>query len=71
MIPNEKISMELGPTDTSMQVPSPVFTTFSVEGKEILRIDNSGMVYKGKRIEDAGEAHSAFIEAMGRLGVLP
>jgi hypothetical protein len=31
---------------------------------EILRLDRSGMTYKGKRIEDAGEAHKAFLEAM-------
>jgi hypothetical protein len=31
---------------------------------EILRIDADGMTYKGQRIEDAGEAHRAFIEAM-------
>jgi hypothetical protein len=36
-------------------------------GEEILRVDEKGMTYKGVRIEDAGEAHRAFIEAMGRM----
>ncbi|HEX2898833.1 MAG TPA: hypothetical protein VHS96_03840 [Bacteroidia bacterium] len=30
----------------------------------ILVLDKNGMTYKGHRIEDAGEAHRAFIEAM-------
>lgn len=33
-------------------------------GQEILRINKDGMLYKGKLIEDAGEAHRAFLEAM-------
>lgn len=31
---------------------------------EIMRLDKDGMLYKGKRIEDAGEAHRLFVEVM-------
>ena len=33
-------------------------------GIEILRLDIDGMVYKGQRIEDGGEAHRAFLLTM-------
>jgi hypothetical protein len=32
--------------------------------REIMRLDAEGMTYKGQRIEDAGEAHRAFLETM-------
>lgn len=35
--------------------------------EEVLRLDKDGMTYKGQRIEDAGEAHRAFLEAMRTL----
>ena len=31
---------------------------------EIMRLDSTGMTYMGKRIEDAGEAHKAFLETL-------
>lgn len=37
---------------------------FLANKTEILRLDHTGMTYKGQRIEDAGEAHRAFIEVM-------
>ena len=43
---------------------SPSSTRFYAGGEEILRLDNTGMTYKGQRIEDAGEAHRAFLETM-------
>lgn len=55
------------PTDkenTSFQVPATSLIAFHPAGVEVLRIDKDGMVYKGKRIEDAGEAHRAFLEVM-------
>ena len=33
-------------------------------GTEVMRLDLTGMTYKGQRIEDAGEAHRVFLEAM-------
>ena len=33
----------------------------------VLVLDKDGMTYKGKRIEDAGEAHRAFLDAMAML----
>ncbi len=38
-------------------------------GEEVIRLDEKGMVYMGKRIEDAGEARQAFLAAMDRIGV--
>ena len=36
------------------------------DGNIILRVDDEGFDYKGKRIEDAGEAYQAFIDACNR-----
>ena len=33
-------------------------------GTEIMRLDLTGMTYKGQRIEDGGEAYRAFMETM-------
>ena len=32
--------------------------------KELLRLDEKGFYYKGQYIQDAGEAHDAFLETM-------
>lgn len=32
--------------------------------KELLRLDEKGFLYKGQYIQDAGEAHDAFLETM-------
>lgn len=37
--------------------------------EEILRLDDKGMTYLGKRIEDAGEAHRAFLETLSRMNL--
>jgi hypothetical protein len=34
---------------------------------EIMRLDKDGMTYKGKLIEDGGEAYRAFLKVMGKL----
>ncbi len=39
----------------------------SPPGEEVLRITPTGFVYKGKLIEDAGEAHRAFLEVMSLM----
>jgi hypothetical protein len=39
----------------------------SAEGKPLLVIDATGFVYKGTRIEDAGQAHTAWMETMQAL----
>lgn len=36
---------------------------------EIMRLDEQGMTYKGQRIEDAGEAHRAFLEVMAQMSL--
>ena len=33
----------------------------------VLVLDEHGMTYKGQRIEDAGEAHRAFLEVMSMM----
>jgi hypothetical protein len=65
---NKITSLDVHPPIQGIQVPAAAFATFTPGGAEIMRIDKDGMVYMGKRIDDAGEAHRAFIDAMGRLG---
>jgi len=50
--------------DSSDELVLPSWRFCAFDGTEILRIDETGMTYKGKLIEDAGEAHEAFLEAM-------
>lgn len=40
------------------------FVFYRSHGNVIMRIDSDGITYKGQRIEDAGEAHRAFLEVM-------
>ncbi len=40
---------------------------FHAGSSEIMVLDDKGMTYKGVRIEDAGEAHRAFLEVMGAM----
>lgn len=44
-----------------------VFSCGHPDPVEILRLDKGGMTYKGKRIEDAGEAHRAFLATMNLI----
>lgn len=37
------------------------------EHEPVLTLDEGGFTYKGQRIEDAGEAHRAFLEVMGMI----
>ena len=37
----------------------------------VLVLDKDGMIYKGQRIEDAGEAHRAFLEVMAMMKEQP
>lgn len=40
---------------------------FRVGGVILLELDKDGMTYKGRRVEDAGTAHRAFLEFMGMM----
>lgn len=40
---------------------------FSIDGARILILDKDGMTYKGQRVEDGGEAHTAFLEVMAKM----
>lgn len=55
---------EHGAVIASQKAPEPNVTFCG----GVLTIDKDGMIYKGKRIEDAGEAYAAFMEVMGRDG---
>ncbi|NDI85080.1 hypothetical protein [Undibacterium crateris] len=46
------------------QIPATFVFCPSGHDSPILKIDEKGMTYKGTLIEDAGEAHKAFIEVM-------
>lgn len=39
------------------------------EDVEVMRLDEQGMVYKGQRIEDGGEAHRAFLTVMKQMTI--
>jgi len=41
--------------------------SFQVKNETILILSEKGMTYKGTLIEDAGEAHRAFLSAMGQM----
>ena len=56
-------SSHVGHLIAKCEVP-PSLIMFYASGQEILRLDADGMVYRGVRIEDAGEAHKAFLETM-------
>jgi len=59
---NEKMERE----GTSLWANDPQNSIFFNCGasKAVLVLDKDGMIYKGQRIEDAGEAHRAFLEVM-------
>lgn len=51
-------------------IKSASFITFvDKNGNEILKVTEEGFLYKGKFIEDAGEAHQAFVDACHRCGL--
>lgn len=61
--PNDKVVTIGGVASTHTP---PNFIVFSpIPGVELLRLDKTGMTYKGQLIEDGGEAHRAFLEALG------
>lgn len=53
--------MEAAPEYIDPRAPN---IEFSKHGIEVLRLDERGMIYKGKRVEDAGEAYRAWMEVM-------
>ena len=48
-------------------VPPNTIVFSSSSGVELLRLDDTGMTYKGQLVKDAGEAHRAFLEALGEM----
>ena len=44
---------------------------FNCGAVPVLVLDKDGMIYKGQRIEDAGEAHRAWLEVMEMLKEWP
>ena len=56
------------PTPNSHQLENDSVTFHcGPDSREIMRLDEDGMVYKGQRIDDAGEAHRAFLQVMGAM----
>jgi hypothetical protein len=54
-------------SDVSLQPAEGAIRFHTSPSVEILRLDKDGMTYKGQRIEDAGEAHRAWLETMKAL----
>lgn len=51
-------------TEKQSDIEPHIVFNCDVENKEIMRLDKDGMIYKGQRIEDGGEAHRAFLDVM-------
>lgn len=47
--------------------PHAVSFRIGADQREVLRLDETGMIYNGQRVEDAGAAHRAFMEVMGMM----
>ncbi len=66
---------DLAPFTSSITIPASETNNISFHcgspSKEILRLDSQGMTYNGQRIEDAGKAHQAFVEAMNVIRNTP
>ena len=41
--------------------------SFKVGEEDVLLLDEHGMTYKGQVIQDAGEAHKAFLEVLANM----
>lgn len=50
----------------NLSVPSQN-VVFRIGDEDILRLDLKGMTYRGKVIEDAGEAYRVFMEVMNKM----
>ena len=40
---------------------------FSINHKVVLILDEFGMIYKGNRVEDAGEAYELFMQVLSEM----
>lgn len=45
------------------------YIKFNVGGETILIMDEQGIIYKGERVKDAGEAYKAWVDACNRMGM--
>lgn len=52
-------------------VPDTHAIAFIVGRTTIMRLDEQGMTYKGQRVDDAGEAHRAFLEMIQHIKNVP
>jgi len=60
---SEKMGWEAGIAWANIDPQNSI--TFNCSAPEpVLVLDKDGMIYKGQRIEDAGEAHRAWLEVM-------
>jgi len=63
---NEKMEREGTSFRANLEPQNSIFFNCGAS-KAVLLLDKDGMIYKGQRIEDAGEAHRAFLEVMAIL----
>lgn len=52
------------PMTLAIPAPAEPAISFHFKGETILSLNETGMTYRGVRIDDAGQAHSAFLETM-------
>jgi len=53
--------------DTDSITEQKIIFSINTQSSEIMSLDSQGMLYKGKRIEDAGEAYNAWMQTMAHL----
>lgn len=64
----EKLTTDIKSVALEMPVPRQItFNLRETASDPVLVLDKDGMLYRGKRIEDAGEAHRAFLEVMALM----
>ena len=61
---SEKMGWEGGSDWSRVEPTNNIFFNCGNAANPVLVLDKDGMIYKGQRIEDAGEAHRAFLETM-------
>jgi hypothetical protein len=64
---SEKIEWEGKSPWSKVELQNKIFFNCGASAEPVLVLDKDGMIYKGQRIEDAGEAHRVWLEVMAML----
>jgi hypothetical protein len=64
---SEKMEREGKSLWANLEPQNSIFFNCGASAEPVLVLDKDGMIYKGQRIEDAGEAHRVFLEVMAMM----